>query len=35
VHGAASLLIDEDYTKVAPGLDVETLIAETTPSLLR
>lgn len=35
VHGAASLLIDEDYAKVAPGLDVETLIADTTPSLLR
>ncbi|MGI9463434.1 MAG: TetR/AcrR family transcriptional regulator [Aestuariivirgaceae bacterium] len=34
VHGAASLLIDEDYAKVAPGLDVEALIAETTPSLL-
>ncbi len=35
VHGAASLLIDEDYAKVAPDLDVEALIDETTPSLLR
>lgn len=35
VHGAASLLIDEDYAKVAPELDVETLIADTTPSPLR
>ena len=35
VHGAASLLIDEDYAKVAPELDVEALIADTTPSLLR
>lgn len=35
VHGAASLLIDGDYAKVAPGLDVEALIAETTPSLLK
>jgi hypothetical protein len=35
VHGAASLLIDEDYAKVAPDLDVEALITDTTPSLLR
>ncbi len=34
VHGAASLLIDEDYEKVAPGLDVDALIAEATPRLL-
>ena len=34
VHGAASLLIDEDYAKVAPDLDVEALIDETTPFLL-
>ncbi|NNJ75245.1 MAG: hypothetical protein HKP56_08800 [Anderseniella sp.] len=35
VHGAASLLIDEEYAKVAPELDVEALITDTTPSLLR
>ena len=35
VHGAASLLIDEDYEKVAPGIDVWGLIADTTPGLLR
>jgi AcrR family transcriptional regulator len=35
VHGAASLLIDEDYQKVAPGLDVPALIASVTPRLLR
>lgn len=34
VHGAASLLIDEDYTKVAPDLDVMAMIRETTPLLL-
>lgn len=34
VHGAASLLIDEDYDKVAPGLDVEAMIADTAPNLL-
>ncbi len=34
VHGAASLLIDEDYSKVAPDLDVMALIRETTPLLL-
>lgn len=34
VHGAASLLIDEDYEKVAPGIDVWDLIANTTPGLL-
>lgn len=35
VHGAASLLIDEDYEKVAPGLDVQRLIENVTPRLLR
>ncbi len=34
VHGAASLLIDEDYAKVAPDLDVDALITDTTPHLL-
>lgn len=34
VHGAASLLIDEDYEKVAPGIDVWELITSTTPGLL-
>ncbi len=34
VHGAASLLIDEDYEKVAPGIDVWDLIEKTTPGLL-
>ena len=34
VHGAASLLIDEDYSKVAPDLDVMAMIRETTPSML-
>lgn len=34
VHGAASLLIDEDYIKVAPGLDVMAMIRETTPLML-
>lgn len=34
VHGAASLLIDEDYQVVAPDLDVEAMIAEVAPRLL-
>lgn len=34
VHGAASLLIDEDYSKVAPDLDVMAMIRETTPLML-
>lgn len=34
VHGAASLDIDKDYEKVAPGLDVSALIASVAPSLL-
>lgn len=34
VHGAASLLIDADYEKVAPGLDVNALIARVAPRLL-
>ncbi len=34
VHGAASLLIDEDYATVAPDLDVDALIAGTAPLLL-
>src|SRR5215510_3890417 len=34
VHGAASLLIDQDYDSVAPGIDVNRLIAAATPGLL-
>src|SRR5215510_6337777 len=34
VHGAASLLIDQDYEAVAPGIDVNRLIAAATPGLL-
>lgn len=34
VHGAASLDIDKDYEKVAPGLDVSALIASVAPLLL-
>jgi AcrR family transcriptional regulator len=34
VHGAACLVIDQDYEKVAPGLDVPALIANVTPRLL-
>lgn len=34
VHGAASLLIDEDYAVVAPELDVINMIRETTPLML-
>lgn len=35
VHGAASLLIDGDYAIVAPGLDINAMIEEATPGLLR
>lgn len=35
VHGAASLLIDQDYARVAPELDVRVLIARATPGLLQ
>lgn len=34
VHGAACLLIDEDYQKIAPDLDVDALIISATPQLL-
>lgn len=34
VHGAACLLIDGDYQKIAPDLDVEALITTSTPNLL-
>lgn len=34
VHGAASLLIDEDYAAVAPDLDVMAMLRETTPLML-
>ena len=34
VHGAASLLIDQDYDAIAPNLDVNQLIAGATPGLL-
>jgi len=35
VHGAACLLIDADYEKVAPGLDVDALVAGVAPRLLQ
>lgn len=34
VHGAASLLIDDDYATVVPDLDVDAMIARATPGLL-
>lgn len=34
VHGAASLDIDKDYDKVAPDLDLPSLMARVTPLLL-
>ncbi len=34
VHGAASLLIDEDYAIVAPEVDIEKMISDATPLLL-
>ncbi|MGQ0456090.1 MAG: TetR/AcrR family transcriptional regulator [Hyphomicrobium sp.] len=34
VHGAASLAIDGDYDKVAPGLDVEALVTSASSRLL-
>ena len=34
VHGAACLLIDEDYQKIAPDLDVDALIISAAPQLL-
>lgn len=34
VHGASSLELDGDYGRVAPGLDVQKLIADVTPKLL-
>ncbi|WP_072394818.1 TetR/AcrR family transcriptional regulator [Hyphomicrobium sp. CS1GBMeth3] len=34
VHGAASLQLDGDYGRVAPGLDVYAMIGEVTPKLL-
>jgi hypothetical protein len=34
VHGAACLLIDEDYENVAPGLDVQAMIATAAARLL-
>src|SRR5262245_50208836 len=34
VHGAASLVIDQDYDIIAPQLDVNSLIANATPGLL-
>src|SRR5499433_2290109 len=34
VHGAASLLIDQDYKAIAPTIDVNQLIASATPGLL-
>lgn len=34
-HGVASLVIDGDYDIIAPGLDVEQLLAETMMELLQ
>ncbi|MGI9413413.1 MAG: TetR/AcrR family transcriptional regulator [Hyphomicrobiales bacterium] len=34
VHGAASLLIDQDYEKVAPDIDIEQMIVTATRKLL-
>jgi AcrR family transcriptional regulator len=34
VHGAASLVIDQDYDEIAPQMDVNSLIANATPGLL-
>lgn len=34
VHGAASLVIDQDYDVIAPQMDVNNLIADATPGLL-
>jgi hypothetical protein len=34
VHGAASLLIDQDYAAIAPNINVNQLIAGATPGLL-
>jgi AcrR family transcriptional regulator len=34
VHGAASLLIDGDYTVIAPEIDIDHLIASAVPGLL-
>lgn len=35
VHGAASLLIDRDYARVAPGIDVSAMIFRAAPGLLK
>lgn len=34
VHGLSCLLVDGDYEKVAPELDVEQLISQATPKIL-
>jgi AcrR family transcriptional regulator len=34
VHGAASLLIDEDYDAISPNIDVNQLVAGAAPGLL-
>ncbi|MGI9385683.1 MAG: TetR/AcrR family transcriptional regulator [Methyloligellaceae bacterium] len=34
VHGASSLLIDDDYANVVPDLDVDAMITRATPGLL-
>src|SRR5262249_25093909 len=34
VHGAASLLIDQDYAAIAPNIEINQLIAGATPGLL-
>ena len=35
VHGVASLLIDEDYDKVAPNLDIEAMLADFSRRMLQ
>jgi hypothetical protein len=34
VHGAASLLIDQDYAAIAPDIEINQLIAGATPGLV-
>jgi AcrR family transcriptional regulator len=34
VHGAASLLIDQDYAAIVPDIDINQLIAGATPGLV-
>lgn len=34
VHGLSCLLVEGDYEKVAPGLDIDLLISQATPKIL-